>query len=90
MASYFRFSGFHTSTESARMLAEFESGFGLDIRARGGREELLGRHFLHDLPVFEADVKHPCLFLSHEIYVPPAVRLVGHSGLVHFVQGGIG
>jgi hypothetical protein len=35
------------------------SGFGLeDIWARGGGEELLGRHFFDDLPVFESNVEH--------------------------------
>jgi hypothetical protein len=37
-----RFSGFQTSTESARMALELLSGFGFDIWARGGREELFG------------------------------------------------
>ena len=39
---YFRLFGFQISTESARIVLELLSGFGFDIRARGGGEELLG------------------------------------------------
>ena len=65
IASYFRFSGFQTSTESARMALELLSGFGVDIRAGGGGKEFLRADLLHDLSVFEPNVKHPRLFLSH-------------------------
>jgi hypothetical protein len=70
------------------MALELLSGFGFDIWARGGSKEFLRADLLHDLSVFEPDVKHPRLFLSHEIYIPPTVRLVADGCLVHFVERG--